>query len=87
MQEKDQQAHKGPVMVNLEPGTYHWCACGETNDERSFCDGSHVEFNEKHQSDFKPVEFKVEEECKKGICTCKQTSNEPNCDGSHNKEA
>ncbi|MCA1760054.1 MAG: CDGSH iron-sulfur domain-containing protein [Bacteroidales bacterium] len=27
-------------MVTLETGTYHWCACGRSNNQ-PFCDGSH----------------------------------------------
>ena len=33
-------AQKAPYAVDLEPGTYWWCACGRSASQ-PFCDGSH----------------------------------------------
>jgi CDGSH-type Zn-finger protein len=33
-------AAKAPALVELEPGTYYWCACGRSANQ-PFCDGSH----------------------------------------------
>ncbi|GIV25405.1 MAG: hypothetical protein KatS3mg026_1097 [Bacteroidia bacterium] len=31
---------KGPYAIELEAGTYWWCACGYSQ-KQPFCDGSH----------------------------------------------
>ena len=33
-------AAKAPAVLDLEPGTYWWCACGLSS-KQPFCDGSH----------------------------------------------
>ena len=69
-------AQKGPYVLEMEPGTYFWCACGRSN-RQPFCDQSHrgtglgsvkVEITEK-----KAVEF----------CGCKQSGSAPFCDDTH----
>jgi len=67
-----------PVMVDLEPGTYFWCACGQSSDGQ-FCDGSH------QGTDFTPVKFEIEEAKKVALCMCKKTDGAPFCDGTHAK--
>jgi len=67
-----------PVVLELEPGTYHWCACGRSA-KHPFCDGSHK------GTGIVPVEFKVAETQKVALCACKHTGNPPFCDGSHAK--
>jgi len=69
---------KSPYVVELEPGTYWWCACGKSKSQ-PFCDGSHK------GTDFSPVELKITEKKKVGLCGCKQTNNAPSCDGTHNR--
>lgn len=69
-------ADRKPSLLNLEKGTYYWCACGYSQGQ-SFCDGSHQE------TEFTPVEFSVEEEKKVALCNCKYTKNPPFCDGTH----
>jgi len=74
--EKPKIAAKVPKMVTLEPGTYHWCACGKSNNQ-PFCDGSHK------GSSFVPLAFQVEEKKDFWLCQCKQSKNKPYCDGTH----
>ncbi len=69
---------KKPYVVELEPGTYWWCACGKSKNQ-PFCDGSH------QGSEFSPVEVNITEKKKYGLCGCKHTKNQPMCDGSHNE--
>jgi CDGSH-type Zn-finger protein len=69
---------KAPYVVDLEPGTYYWCACGKSKNQ-PFCDGSH------RDTEFSPVELVVEEAKKLWLCGCKQSSDKPFCDGTHNK--
>lgn len=74
--EKPNIAAKMPAQVNLEPGTYFWCACGRSANQ-PFCDGSH------RGSEFVPVIFKIAEKQEAWLCRCKQTKNPPYCDGTH----
>ena len=69
-------AAKKPAVLELDPGTYHWCACGRSK-EQPYCDGSHK------GSGITPVEFKVESREKVWLCLCKHTKTPPYCDGSH----
>jgi len=73
---KPKIAQDKPYVMDIEPGTYAWCACGESDDQ-PYCDGSHK------GSDFKPVIEKVEESKKVAWCGCKHTGNAPFCDGTH----
>lgn len=67
---------KTPIVVTLEPGTYYWCACGETK-KQPFCDGSHK------GTEFEPQVFKMTEEKQVAICNCQRTHTPPFCDGTH----
>lgn len=69
-------AKKVPAILDLEPGTYTWCACG-TSDAQPFCDGSHA------CTSHAPMAFEVKEKRKVALCLCKRTSNPPYCDGKH----
>lgn len=69
---------KAPYEVDLEPGTYWWCACGRSKTQ-PFCDGSH------QGTGFRPLEFTLEERRKVWLCGCKRTADPPFCDGSHKK--
>ena len=71
-------ADRKPVVLTLEPGTYYWCACGQSN-KQPFCDGSHA------GTDFTPVKFELDSQSQVALCNCKHTSNTPYCDGSHAK--
>ncbi|WP_005037910.1 CDGSH iron-sulfur domain-containing protein [Holophaga foetida] len=67
-----------PVVLDLEPGTYYWCSCGNSA-KQPFCDGSHK------GGDFQPLKFEVGKAAKKALCLCKHTEKAPYCDGAHNK--
>lgn len=71
-------AAKTPIRVELEEGkTYAYCTCG-LSENQPFCNGSH------EGTSFSPTVFKCEETKARGMCRCKQTSNEFGfCDGSH----
>lgn len=69
---------KAPYVMEVEPGTYFWCSCGQSSNQ-PFCDGSHK------GSSFTPEKMVVEKPRKVAFCGCKHTSNSPLCDGSHNK--
>jgi CDGSH-type Zn-finger protein len=71
-------AGTAPVVLQLEKGTYYWCACGHSADQ-PWCDGSHA------GTGFQPVVVTVEAPSKMALCLCKHTGNRPRCDGSHTK--
>jgi len=66
------------MSVELEPGTYRWCACGRSKNQ-PFCDDSH------QGTDLEPIEFVVEEPTKMKLCLCKHSGHAPRCDGTHNQ--
>jgi CDGSH-type Zn-finger protein len=65
-------------VLDLEPGTYYWCACGKSNNQ-PFCDGSHK------GSGFTPKKIEIEEKKKAALCGCKHSKNGAFCDGTHKK--
>ncbi len=69
-------AGRTPVGMDLEPGEYHWCACGRSA-AQPFCDGSH------RGTGIAPLTFTVDAAETAHLCMCKQTGNPPYCDGSH----
>ncbi|KAA3628321.1 MAG: CDGSH iron-sulfur domain-containing protein [Proteobacteria bacterium] len=69
-------AQKGPYALELEPGTYWWCACGRSKSQ-PFCDGSHK------GSGFTPTKLELMERKKVWLCGCKRSKKQPHCDGSH----
>ena len=71
-------AQRTPIVMNVEPGVYFWCACGKSTNQ-PYCDGSHK------GSSFAPVKEEVTEAKKVAWCGCKHSGNAPFCDGSHAK--
>ena len=69
-------AQRGPYVLEVEPGTHAWCACGKSNSQ-PYCDGSHA------GSGLAPVIEKIEEARTIAWCGCKHSKNPPFCDGSH----
>jgi CDGSH-type Zn-finger protein len=69
-------AQKAPYDLELEPGTYYWCACGRSKNQ-PFCDGSH------EGTGFEPKEFVIAEKQTVSLCGCKWTADAPFCDGAH----
>ena len=66
-----------PAVLELEPGTYWWCACGKSQGQ-PWCDGSHK------GTEFTPQKVEIAEKKTVALCQCKQTGGAPFCDGSHN---
>jgi CDGSH-type Zn-finger protein len=69
-------AQKSPYEVELEAGTYWWCACGRSKNQ-PFCDGSH------EGTEFQPVEFTIADKQNVSLCGCKWSAEAPFCDGAH----
>lgn len=68
---------KKPVVMDLEPGTYWWCACG-LSDKQPFCNGAHK------GSGLGPKKVEITEARKVALCNCKHAKEgQPFCDGSH----
>ncbi len=64
------------IKLDLQPGTYYWCTCGESAGQ-PWCDGSHGD------TDFIPLELTIEEPRRCSLCTCKRTLDPPFCDHAH----
>ena len=71
-------AAKSPAVLELEPGTYWWCACGLSKGQ-PYCDGSHA------GSSFEPVKLEITEKKRVALCACKHSKNGAYCDGAHAK--
>jgi CDGSH-type Zn-finger protein len=69
-------AQKFPYALELDAGTYWWCACGRSKNQ-PFCDGSHK------STDITPIKFELTEKTKVWLCGCKRSGDKPFCDGTH----
>jgi len=65
-----------PLILEMEPGEYWWCACGRSKSQ-PFCDGSHK------GTGLEPMMLKIEEPRRVAWCACKHSARQPFCDGSH----
>jgi CDGSH-type Zn-finger protein len=71
-------AQKSPFVLDVQPGTYWWCACGESKNQ-PFCDGSHK------GTAFSPVQVEITEAKRVAFCGCKRSGGKPFCDGTHSR--
>ena len=71
-------AGRQPAVLDLQPGSFWWCACGRSA-KQPFCDGSHA------GTGYAPVEVRLDAPKRVALCLCKHTNNPPYCDGSHKK--
>jgi len=71
-------AQKSPFVMDIAPGNYAWCACGESNNQ-PYCDGSHK------GTEFSPIVEKIDEPRRVAWCGCKHSGGRPYCDGTHAK--
>lgn len=69
-------AQKSPYVLDMKPGTYWWCACGNSKNQ-PFCDGSH------QGTPFSPKQVDITADCKVAWCGCKHSQNAPFGDGTH----
>jgi len=76
--EEPKIAQKKPFVLDMEPGTYFWCSCGQSA-KQPYCDGSHK------GTAFRPVKTEIKEAKKAAWCGCKHSANAPFCDGKHAK--
>ena len=74
--DKPRIAGTRPIVVELPPGQYAYCACGESKNQ-PFCDGAH------RTTPFTPIMFTLAEEKTVALCACKRNREGPFCDGSH----
>ena len=71
-------AARVPVVMELDPGEYWWCACGHS-DNQPYCDGSHA------GTGMGPTQLLTTEKEKVALCQCKHTAKPPMCDGAHKR--
>ena len=74
--EKPVIAQKKPYVIEEEPGTKFWCACGRSKNQ-PYCDGSHK------GTGILPVKVEITEKKKVAWCGCKHSKKGAFCDGSH----
>jgi CDGSH-type Zn-finger protein len=69
---------KSPIVQDVKPGTYWWCACDRSKGQ-PFCDGSHK------GTGLGPLKTEIAEAKKVAWCGCKHSKNPPFCDDSHSR--
>lgn len=68
-----------PCVLQLAPGDYAWCACGDSG-RVPFCEG---------RSGCTPQRFTVKTRRNvetQWLCGCRRTQTPPWCDGTHNRK-
>ena len=71
---------KMPYVMDMQPGEYWWCACGESANQ-PFCDGSH----ETKKTGMTPIRVVIDKPKKVAWCGCRASAKKPFCDGTHTK--
>ncbi len=69
-------SQNSPYVVNEEPGTKAYCACGRSEGQ-PYCDGSHA------GTGMAPTVVKLEEAKTVAWCGCRKSGTAPYCDGTH----
>ena len=77
-QKKFPYAQNKPFILNMQPGRYCWCSCGESK-KQPFCDGSH------EKTGLYPIIEVITEAKTIAWCGCKSSEKKPFCDGTHKK--
>ncbi len=67
---------RGPYLIEEEPGSKKWCACG-LSATQPYCDGSHA------GTGIEPLTVNIPVKRKVAWCGCKYSQRPPFCDGSH----
>lgn len=67
---------KHSLKMEMEPGTYFWCACGLSK-KQPFCDGSHK------KTEFRPVKVIIDKPQRVKWCMCRHSKDGPFCDNTH----
>ena len=71
---------KRSLKLEMDPGTYFWCACGKSKDQ-PFCDGSHK------GTKFMPEKVVIEEKQIFPWCMCRYSDKGARCDSKHRELA
>ena len=69
---------KSPIVQEIKPGTYWWCACGRSKTQ-PFCDGAHK------GTGLGPKKVDIAEAGTVAWCACKQSGDGAFCDGTHSR--
>lgn len=67
---------KRSLKLEMEPGTYMWCACGRSSNQ-PWCDGSH------RGTSFRPEKVVITEKKIVPWCMCRYSEKGAICDGKH----
>jgi len=77
---KARQVDTKSLKLELEAGTYLYCACGDSADG-VFCDDPACD------NGFDPISFTLDAAKKVSLCMCRLSESKPFCDGSHRQIA